>query len=733
MKARHQIFALLTATAAAMPLHAQSLADLPATLSLPRDASRVEYQPLQYNEIINPMTGEPLNEFDVILTVKDGEYQYSTADELLAVLNNKEQRLNQLGESLRNGVADLVLDKLPNPDITIRGLTADTGISLNKLVENFQEGEEQCDSINVSMLGNNPATGKPYRLDDKIDFLANYSLAVKDFVPKMNEQQKLFCALGYSLLAEVGGQDVVASILAKRDELMKKFAIPADHPLYSMVGWVQAANVQEITDRINQVKSALENPTPEKIYLLAQANKDILPAELQLPEIPRIEQPQLKKRVDLKLLKEYRWHGFQEGKRDLFQAYANAYAELRGGRLEEAEGAPANNFALQGEAVGGIFIFNNDVPLVKGILDAQIDPNNGFARLEYCILSSCTSQQKGIENFALREGDPNLFNKNWQVQHAMQTSIGPVPVVLRAGAGLNSRAGWEVGLTLMNAYGQAEASAQGYAFGEAAVGIQDFIEAGAGGKVNVIDDTLTLQAEAEIKLKGNGYPVITGSLTGDNRLQALNGEIYGYALVDVTGPLGPLADEIVKSLEQLGESAQAVINQLSNISDAAKNLSKKWDDARKALSKTWKKARKRLGFAAPTMAGRPFGLTIDGLKVRYQETIFTWAGINKNQRFLNYKLMVGPDGQRFEGDVASYQPQDLAIFEENLNLQAYEEALVKKKAEIKERETAILRDIETFVNGQESRSLDAVFGNIQSKFDAIQKERNSILSAAVGS
>jgi hypothetical protein len=731
MRCRTKILAI--SLALAPTAQALDLSGIPATLSLPKEVTQLDYQPLQYSEVINPMTGEPLNEFDVILTVKDGEYTYSTADELLAILNNKEQSLNQLGESLRNGVANLMIDKIPNPDITIRGLTADTGISLDKLVENYQEGEEKCSTLNVSMLGTNPTTGRPYRMEDKIQFLANYSLAVKDFVPKMNEQQKLFCALGYTLFSEVGGNDVVASILAKRDELMKKFAIPADHPLYSMVGWVQAANIQEITDRINQVKDALENPTPEKIYLLAQANKDILPPELHLPEIPRIEQPQLKKRVDLKLLKEYRWPGFQEGKRDLFQAYANAYAELRGGRLEEAEGSASNEFALQGEAVGGLFIFNNDVPLVKGILDAQINPNNGFARLEYCILSQCVSKQKGIENFALREGDPNLFNKNWQVQHSMQTSIGPVPVVLRAGAGLNSRAGWEVGLTLMNAYGQAVASAQGYAFGEAAVGVKDFIEAGAGGKVNVIDDTLTLKAEAEIKLKGNGYPVITGSLTGDNELEALNGEIYGYAMVDVTGPLGPLADKIVESIESLGDSAQAVINQLSNVSDAAKRVVAKWEDARKALSKAWKKARKRLKFAAPTMAGRPFGVSVDGLKVRYQEPIFTWAGISKTQRFLNYKLMIGPDGQKFEGDVASYQPQDLAIFEENLNLKAYEEALVKKKAEMQERETAVLREIESFVNSQDSRSLDAVFGTIQTKFNEINQERNSILSAAVGS
>jgi hypothetical protein len=194
-----------------------------------------------------------------------------------------------------------------------------------------------------------------------------------------------------------------------------------------------------------------------------------------------------------------------------------------------------------------------------------------------------------------------------------------------------------------------------------------------------------------------------------------------------------LADAVVKSIEELGSSAEAVINQLSNVSDAAKKVVAKWDDARKALSKSWKKARKRLGFAAPTMTGRPFGVSIDGLKVRYQEPIFTWGGIKKNQRFLNYKLMVGPDGQKFEGDAASYQPQDLAIFEENLNLKAYEEALVKKKAEMQEREAAVLREIESFVNSQDSRSLDAVFGNIQTKFNEIDQERNSILSAAVGS
>ncbi|RZA13607.1 MAG: hypothetical protein EOP10_29455, partial [Proteobacteria bacterium] len=454
----------------------------------------------------------------------------------------------------------------------------------------------------------------------------------------------------------------------------------------------------DIASRVSSVQEALKNPTPEKLYILAMSNKDIIPESMQLPELPRFDSPILNKRTDLKLLKEYRWPGFTEGKRDLVQAYAAAWTELRAGHTSGGANAPVSEYSVQGEAGGGLFIFNKEVPLLKGMLDAQLNDANANADVTFCYLGNCSKKQYGKTDVGLHAGDPELFKKNWQESYSQQMVIGVVPVVFRAGAGLYAQLGWSANLTLLSANGDITGQVKGDVFGEAAVGVKDFLEAGAGGRVEVINDTVTLRSEANLRFRGNGYPVLDATLTGDNKLSALNGAIYGYAMVDLMGPFGELAEEIVKSLEKLGSSAEAALRQLSNVSDTAKKLVKGIENAGKAISKGFKKMRKKLGFQAPHVNGTGFGVSVTGLKIRYEEDILTWDGISKNTRFLNYKILKAPDGHTTEGDVGGSLSEDsLAAFEQNLELEAYKVMLEAKAKQAEQLEMDSKNDLSAFI------------------------------------
>ncbi|RYZ90336.1 MAG: hypothetical protein EOP04_04230 [Proteobacteria bacterium] len=699
--------------------------DMPNAIPYKADSkAKLELPPLDYGDVENPMTGDALNEFDVVLIENNGSFETFTGDELLSLLNKQEKNLNRIGESIRKGAVELTTLNVPNPDFTIRGFSSDTGVSLEKLAESYKDGIDDCKKIDISALGINPLTQQPFQPSDKISLSKNVSLKVSALVPKLDQQQKMFCALGYSLFENFVGENPLASLLTKRDELVAKFGISTDDPQYSLNAWVNTSTLLDIASRATEIQDALKNPSPEKLYILAQSNKDLLPEALQLPDLPRFDSPTLNRRTDLKLLKSYRWPGFTEGKRELLQAYAGAWSELRAGHASDGANAPVSDFALQGEASAGLFVFNQDIPVLKGNLDAKIDPTDASAELTFCYLGNCSKKHSGKNGIGLSAGDPEAFKKNWQQAYSMQTAIGPVPVVLRAGAALYGQLGWSTNLTLLSAYGDVTGTASGDVFGEAAVGIKDFIEAGAGGKVEVIKDTLSLKAEANLKFKGNGYPMLDGTLTGDNQLSALNGGIYGYAMVDLAGPLGALAEKIVDTLANLGSSAEEAIRKLSNVSDTAKKLVQGFENAGKSIGKAFKKARKRLGFQAPLAHGTGFAVQVTGLKIRYQEDVFTWDGIQKNNRFLNYKIIKAPEGLTLEGDKDASFAEQMANFEQNLDAEAYKAQLQAMETQTAEIEQASLSDLNLFLQESASAGLTEASDQLGREMKVLQDRKS---------
>jgi hypothetical protein len=729
---------VLALTAATAPLvSAQTLESIPSSIPINNMPTKgIPFVPLNYSDLIDPSTGAAVNENDIVLLEEKGDLVPYLASDVLDILNSKEKKLNEIGISLRNGMPTLEINQVVNPEVWLRNKAADAGIDLNKMVENYQTGLDNCQDLDVTMLGTNPQTGKAYQLSDRVPFAKEFALPVKDLIPRLNEQQKHFCALGWSLFEGLGGQDVLSQIMQKRDELMDRFAIPLDHPIFGMAAWIQSFDLDEIENRVKAVQDALKNPSPTKIYALALANKDVLPAALQLPEIPRIEQPQLQRRLDLKLQKRYEWPGFSEGDAKIFKVYGNAWAELRSGRVQDATGAASNEQVLQGEAKAGAFVLSQDVPIVKGMLDSQLSSSQAYATLTFCYLDNCTKKEGGLKDVGFSEGDPEAFLKNWERDYEQQLMVGPIPVVVRAGVGLYGQVGWNLNANLMGVNGEAVATGKATAKGEAAVGIQDFVEAGAGGEVVVISDQLRIAGNANIELKGNGYPVIQGQLIGENKIRALDGRIYAYALIDVLGPLGEYADQIVETIKDLGPQAEGLIRRLGDVSGAAKKYINHWDNEAKkladSLSKATRKIGKKLKFStAPVLAGQPYGLSINGTRVRYEHDWVTFPGIEKVHRFLNYKLMVGPDGQKFEGNAGDFNGDAAKIFEENLTLKAYEEALAAAEASAESQEAEFFKVVSGYVRSDESRSLGPLADTIESQFTQLETKRSNIIGKII--
>ena len=703
-----------------------------------RHSESIDFQPISLDEFTNPSTGNPVSAYDIVLIeTKDG-LEAKTGDDILDFLNSYESKLNDLGISLRDPDPELVINALSNPDIWGRELRNSVDINLDTLADNFLPKRKDCPMVegqDLELLGTNPLTGEVFQKGDVIDFGFNLEINASDFIPKLNDQQKILCSLGVSILDDIipGSSNFVSSVLSKRDELMKKYGISPDHPAFEMVGWAKSVSIVDVKKNVEEVVEAFKKPTPEKFLALADKYKDKIPVDLQLDDVPTIPQVTVNKRTELKLKKAYNWPGFSVGDKSLLNGYADAWAELRAGRVEEPGSAPFSEQSFQAQANAGFHILNKPVNILGAVVDAKLDPNNALASYKMCLLKECIKDQKGLQDFKLEFGNPKLIDKSWVSEYEQQMMVGVVPVVIRFGGALHANAGWGAGLTLLSADGSFTGRVRGAVKGEAAVGVQDLVEAGAGGEVNVVDAKINLTGNAKIQFRDIGDPYLTASLTGDSDISALSGRIYAYAFVDLFGPFGDLINKVVEDIAKLGRKAEDMIKQLGKGSEFANKLAGKMGKSiKKFFGGAAKKLKKAFGFSrAGVLAGTPYGVELDGAKIRYEHDWFSWPGFQKKHRFLNYQVYIGSDGKRVEGNLSDYNPEMSQLIEENIALEERIAEIEGLENTATHQEKAVFTALDGFVGSEASQKTVRFKDDLLNSKTKLSSETVDVLSTLI--
>lgn len=696
----------------------------------------IEFFEFTLRDLVDEALGDSLRPDQVVMVEVNGAPEVMTAKELLDKVNRAERRLTEIGKSLRNESNTITMSSLPNPEIWVRQLSRNLNVNLEGLANTYLGGSTDCPKIEISMLGINPATGEPWREQDKIKLPGQGKARVEDLLPKLNNEQRAFCSMGLNLLDKLqpGSVDFVNSLFDQRLDFLSKLNVEKGSALYEVSQWAKSTNLKEIRAQYDELKDTVEKPTPEKLYHLAQKTASVLAPELRLPDIPNIPAPQIKVRKDLELKKRLDWTAPENGTRDIAGTYGNAWAEIRSGKAGQSETSIMNEQAMQGEAKVGIYLIGNQINLLGATLDSGMSPKGAHASMTYCYLDVCTTKSAPAQDFGIKEGDDRLMDKSWNPTYSQQFVVGIVPVVLRLGGIFEARLGWGIGLNLLGVNGTMTGHAEAKAIGEAAVGLKDFVEAGAGGELSIIEDTIKIDGNANVKFLADDQPVLEGSLVGDNTISTLDGRIYAYALIDVLGPIGSLIDKLIDGLKKLGNGdLEDLVNRLGEASELGQKLVNNLSNAGRDISIAWKKGPEvvsealsncckiKWSSAKPILsAGVPYGaLTLNGTKARYEQDWVKWQGYKNTVRFFNYKIYIGPDGKKYAGDFASYGADDvnsqlnLDIFNQNISLTQRENTLRTVEAELVQKKTRVLQDIKDFLGEPASVAVLGLKGAVE--------------------
>jgi hypothetical protein len=715
--------------------YAQSATDAPGYLRFNFESVKPrDFQPFASSDLVDPETGAPLSEDDIVLVERNGEFEALYVGDVLKNLNAFEKALNEIGQTIRDGTPTAVISRVANPDIWLRQIRGSTDMDLDKLAENFQINAAECGSLSAEKLGVNPRTGKRYTEDDSL-VLGGKRLKVKDIVPKLNQQEIAFCGVGLTLFDQLGGEDLLAGILQKRDQLMQELGLSDDNPLFQMSQWVSSESFAEASQRLESLKKALEEPSPARLYKLALENRDLLPPELQLPAIPSFPQPALEKRLDLKLKKSYNWPGFVVGDPKSVSVNALGGAELRSGRTENPGEPVFQEQFFQAYVESNLKIFDvlNTKVFYAG-LNAEMSSRGGNGIAKFCILGPCVTKEAASENFEIRESNDRAAYKEWTEAYAQQFMVGPVPVVLRVGGAYTGQLGWTLGLNLLSVGGTGTAKMKASAFGEAAIGIQDFIEAGAGGEVALLDVTAVLRGQAGVEFRGSGYPVVEGNLTGDSVINALNGRLYGYAMVDPLGPFGEVLNRIIDDIKNIGDAAQGVLKQISAISPQAAKIVEDFgkrlgDQVAGGVKSVAKKIKVRCCSISPGLSAPKVSIT--GTRVRYEVDLVNWEAFKQNRRFLNYRLLVGPDGRKVEGDSEHFDNAAASSLAETLDLEARKQKVAEIANENQRKTALLLTELDAFIKSEESASASGLGLAFEQRMQDLELKKAEAIEAAL--
>jgi len=694
---------------------------LPTHLLLNLEAGESLFKPFTKDDFFS----EDYNLSDYVLVPHFTGLEPITVKEYLNRINRSEKLLAQIGRSLRNSDPTVIVNALANPEIFYRQIANDIGLSKKALIEGVKNSLEQCPLIDAKKFAG--------KFDQKVEVKTGINVKIKDLIPQLNQQQQLFCSLGYTMFGDEINDiaSFTRDILPKREEIMAYLDLGENHKLVQIAQWAQTLDPEEIKAQIAEIQEAIKNPSPALIYNLAQEAANLVPdAGLILPDVPRVDAPQLVKRTDLKLKKRYEWKGIHEGEPNIAQINIDAWAELRAGKAEGSTTEYDTEQAFQAEGKGGLVFLSQPLDIFVAQFDSGISPSNAKATVTACLLRACITDvliDKQAKDW--QYGD-KILDESWDFPFAQQFFIGPIPVVVRAIVIASAYADWDLGFTLVSIDGGVKGKLAATAAAEGAVGLKDFVEAGAGAQMAIIDSTTTLRASALIASSESGAPFITGSLTGNNNIKAFNGSIYGYAMIDVMGPLGDYMEEIVDAIKNLGDAGQELIDYLNSFgSDLGKQLAKK-------VSKEVDKAAKNIGniltgkkklFKKPISTGVGYGFSITGTKMRYQQDIITWPAYNKDHRFLNYKLHIGPDGKEYGGDASDFSPEKMREIEQEIDLTIREGKVVAEEQRLRRDFAEFFGTATRYLNAPETLNLPTIDTKLQSAFQDVEARRLAAL------
>jgi hypothetical protein len=491
-------------------------------------AAPLPFVPFTVQDIVNPATGQPCHPGETLTFPSDDGSAFSgSVDDLVASLNERERQYNQQGISLRQP-GNIVHDYPGDPELLAAQLLTDLHLSVTAMKNKVKPAVTACESLALPELGLNPRTGKVYATDDPIPVEPGVVLTATQFVGRVNNIQQVLCTLGYSFLGELGGAaaiaglgDGAAALVAKRDDLLAALGISR---FDSKVDWQPLAAIKSYKDLKENVQSlaeARQTPSPAQLASLRQKADAVLPADLQIPDLPNIPAPIPPRRTDLDLKKRKDWSGFNEGDPSRFSAYASAYYEIRGSESQEDASA---------EVKAGVFVLGNEINALYGYGDLYAGPDEVHGKLMLRAFGQDLFAPLEFKDAVKYQvSDRKHFHYAQELSYNQQLFIGPIPVTITAGANTEVYVGWELALLTTELNGTLTPGGDASAFVRGGVGAGGFLSVGAEGSVLLLDLSPVLSGSAGVRFDPSGVPFLRMGLNADMQLAALDGQADAFA------------------------------------------------------------------------------------------------------------------------------------------------------------------------------------------------------------
>jgi hypothetical protein len=445
-----------------------------------------------------------------------------TASQYVDFLNEKEQELTRKGFSLRDDAVEIVTSQLPTDILQLREqLLAELRVKAGDVIGSLVRDpipESQCPTLpdlDLKVFGGQPlnvGTARP--------------LPVDQIVGKMNETQRVLCALGYNML---DGMDLsfipdprsfLNEVMQKRDKVLNDLGLPK---YLSIFQYTEFRKLQEIGDIAKDIERRIQNkqlPSPEELQAALDKLDIRLPEIDRIPNIPNIPAPTAPKRMDLKQKKRKDWPGFSFGDKSVIAAESNAYLEINGTDRKQ-------EMVAEGKASG--YVFSHEINILGGYGYAYVGPDKVSIKLKLAALGKDIFPPLD-ESASVKwvKENPKAFNWHFEEGYSQTFMIGPIPVAVAAGVFADLGIGYRVGLetTQLTAQIRPFANAGGYA--RAGVGIAGLLSAGAGAELVVLGLNVPLGADLGLRFDEVGYPFLGLDINADLTLEYLNGRIYAY-------------------------------------------------------------------------------------------------------------------------------------------------------------------------------------------------------------
>lgn len=258
-------------------------------------------------------------------------------------------------------------------------------------------------------------------------------------------------------------------------------------------------------------------------------------SSFEFPNIFEYKAVEIAAAPPLEITKEYDWVGLDVGSDSTLAVNVSAHAEMRAGEQEmtnPTHSTHAYAHYARATAEANVTIFNKEASLASAASAAYVGIDRVSAQMDAQILGyNWNDENLGVDvNHPLVSLVETYDNSNSQSETIFQTviPIGPIPLVLHAGAFVRSGLFVEYGLVSLKVFAKAKPYV---AAGLTASARLDIVVAAVGvtAGLTLVDVGIPVTAHAALLHTNNGEPYIDLDLNGDATYRLLDGHLTVFA------------------------------------------------------------------------------------------------------------------------------------------------------------------------------------------------------------